>query len=132
MPRSPGSTAPLHPAQAALQESLGSGEYFLTGEETPQVVGQLPGCLIAIAGQFLEALEYHTIQVAWQFRAHAAEWTGTIVHQLLHGVEDGSTLERGPTGEHFIQDGAQGKNVGRRADRFHVATGLLGRHVTRR
>ena len=90
--------------------------YRRAGQEAAQVVGQGAALGVAPGGTFFQALQADRLQVARHLRLQPAGRHRLLGDDLHRGVQRRGRLERRPAGQQLVEDGAQGVDVGGRAD----------------
>ncbi len=76
----------------------------------------------------LEAAPDDAIERAGQVRIDLGELRRILLQDRVHRLDVRIALEGAPAGHHFVEDRAEGKDVGAVVER--LAADLLGRHVT--
>jgi len=104
----------------------------LLAAKTPKFVSQGLSAGVAFGWLFFQALEANRLQIARHARVEEPWRQRLAVRYQIQRLRDRLGLERRPSGKQLIQNRAQGINVGRRADFFGFARGLLGSHILRR
>ncbi len=96
-----------------------------------QILGQGLGAAVAPGRVPGEARQADRLQIAVGLRAERARPHRVLGPHLQERVQRRVGLEGGPAGEQFVEDGAQGPDVGSRGQGRRRG-GLLGGHVARR
>src|SRR6476619_5338028 len=97
-----------HPAPRLLNRHDGSRPDGLVAEETSDILRQLQGAAVALAGFLPEALEADGLQIAWHVRLEAGHGHRLVVEYLHDGRQRRRPRERGPAGQQFVEDGPEG------------------------
>ena len=100
-------------------------------EEAAQFIGQFRCAGVTLARHFVEALQTNSIQIARAAGLVLARRRRFLELDLLENVHQRLALERRSAGEHFVEEGAQGVDVGGGGDRACLAGGLFRGHVGR-
>src|SRR5262249_4149502 len=86
--------------------------------------------VVAAGRLLLQAFQADRFQVARQARFELPQRRRLAFEHLADRLDRAGRLERRAAGEQLVEGGAQGGDVGGRADRAVLAGGLLRRHVT--
>ena len=114
--RGGGELVAARPFGGALPERRRAGLDHLSVEIPIQVVGKCLGRRVAPGGVLVQALEADRLEVARHPRDKLRGGHRVVVDDLPDRLDRRFTLERRAAGEHLVQDGSQGINVGRRPD----------------
>ena len=85
----------------------GPGQVRASFSDAPQVVSQCRGGRIASMGLRLQALLANRLQVARHLGVEPSRRHWMVEHHLAQGVGRGFAAERGPAGEHLVEERAQ-------------------------
>ena len=97
-----------------------------------EIVGQLAGAGVSLAGVLAQAFEADRLQVARHFRLQPRRRHRLLSADQLERFPCRGPLERRAARQQFVEDRRQGVDVRRRADGVAAALGLFGGHVRRR
>jgi len=109
-------------------EALAPREDGLAGAEALQVLGQCESRGVAVGGRLGEGLEADGLEVAVDAGIELAWWGRLVGLDLADDLHPGAQKRR-VLAQQFVEHGAEGVDVGERADLMGAASGLLGGHV---
>ena len=105
---------------------------WLTRQVAVKVLGQCLGGGVAFVRLFREAFQADRHQVARNPGLQAGRGDRLLLGDLSDGLHHRGAFERRPSGQHLVEDRAQGVDVGGRTDLVNSPPRLLGGHVTGR
>ena len=85
-------------------------------EEPFEVLGEFQGRVVSPLGDLLQALQADRLQVARHLRLQARRRDGFLVQHLERGLQRRLGPERGPPGQHLVEDRAEAVDIDRRRD----------------
>ena len=118
-----------HPAPQFLHRPDGSRPDGLVAEETLEILRQLQGAAVALAGFLPEAFEADGLQVPRHVGLETGHGHRLVVEHLQDGRQRRLPREGGPAGQQLIEDGPEGIDIRGRANRLAGDHRLFGGHV---